>query len=127
VIVGPQLGRGRATFIHDYPASQAALARVRPGPWPVAARFELYLDGVELANGFEELADAAEQRRRFEADNAERARRGLPVRPLDERFLARSRRACRLRRRRARVRPARHGRRCATRIDEVIAFPVELA
>ncbi|MCC7199142.1 MAG: EF-P lysine aminoacylase GenX [Gammaproteobacteria bacterium] len=89
VIVGPALGRDRPTFVHEYPASQAALARLIPGrPWPVAARFELYIDGVELANGFEELADPAEQRSRFEVDNAQRRRRGLPVRPLDERFLA---------------------------------------
>ncbi len=89
VIVGPALGRERPTFVHEYPASQAALARLIPGrPWPVAARFELYIDGVELANGFEELVDPAEQRSRFEADNAQRRRRGLPVRPLDERFLA---------------------------------------
>lgn len=87
-IVGPRLGQDAPEFVHDYPASQAALARVRPGSWPVAARFEFYLDGIELANGFEELVDVVEQRRRFEADNHERRRRGLRVRPLDERFLA---------------------------------------
>jgi lysyl-tRNA synthetase class 2 len=54
----------------------------------VAERFELYLDGVELANGFRELTDAAEQRRRFEDDLAWRRRHGLPAVPLDERFLA---------------------------------------
>jgi len=86
--VGPQLGRSAPTFLHDYPASQAALARVRPDPFPVAERFELYLDGIELANGFHELADPREQRARFEADLAERKRRGRPSRPLDERFLA---------------------------------------
>jgi lysyl-tRNA synthetase class 2 len=83
-IVGPQLGNGRLCFIYDYPASQAALARIRGA---VASRFEAYLDGIELANGFHELGDAGEQRKRFEADLAERARRGLPAVPVDERFL----------------------------------------
>ena len=87
-VVGPQLGRDRPVFVHDYPASQAALARVRAAEFPVAERFELYLDGLELANGFHELADAAEQRRRFEADLAARASMGRAARPVDERFLA---------------------------------------
>jgi lysyl-tRNA synthetase class 2 len=84
-LVGPNLGRERLTFIYDYPASQAALARIRG---PVASRFEAYLDGIELANGFHELGNAAEQRARFEADLADRARRGLPPMPIDDRFLA---------------------------------------
>jgi lysyl-tRNA synthetase class 2 len=88
LIVGPKLGRERPCFICDYPASQAALARVKPGLPAVAARFELYLDGVELANGFHELQDAAEQRRRFNQDLKVRAERGLALRPLDERLLA---------------------------------------
>ena len=88
LVVGPKLGRDRPCFICDYPASQAALARVKPGLPAVAARFELYLDGVELANGFHELQDAAEQRRRFNQDLKVRAERGLPLRPLDERLLA---------------------------------------
>lgn len=78
-------------FLYDYPVDQAALARVRPGKGdepPVAERFELYVDGVELANGWTELTEEAEQRRRFEADLAERRARGLPEVPLDERFLA---------------------------------------
>lgn len=87
-VVGPGLGRDAPVFLYDYPASQASLARIRPGEFPVAERFELYLDGIELANGFHELADSREQRRRFESDLAERARRGQPPRPLDERFLA---------------------------------------
>jgi elongation factor P--(R)-beta-lysine ligase len=87
-VVGPSLGRGRLTFVHDYPASQAALARLLPGTPPVAARFEAYVEGLELCNGFHELADAAEQRRRFEAERAARAARGLPLPPLDERLLA---------------------------------------
>ena len=77
-----------AWFVYDYPASQAALARLRPGEPSVAERFEFYLDGVELANGFVELTDAAEQRARFEAENAARRAAGLPVMPLDERLLA---------------------------------------
>lgn len=86
--VGPQLGRGRLTFVHGYPASQAALARLDPADPRIALRFELYAEGIELANGFDELADAAEQRARFEAEQRERARRGLPVGPIDERLLA---------------------------------------
>lgn len=83
--VGPKLGHERLTFIYDYPASQAALARIRG---PVASRFEAYLDGIELANGFHELGDAREQRRRFEQDLASRRFRGLPAPPIDENFLA---------------------------------------
>ena len=84
-LVGPQLGRDRVTFVHDYPAAQAALARV---DGKVAARFEAYLDGVELANGFHELSDAHEQRGRFERDLQTRAAAGLTTPPMDERFLA---------------------------------------
>ncbi len=76
------------TFVQDYPASQAALARLKPEDTRLAERFELYFGDLELANGFGELTDAAEQRARFEADNARRAERGLPVYPLDEAFLA---------------------------------------
>jgi lysyl-tRNA synthetase class 2 len=87
LVVGPKLGRERPCFICDYPASQAALARLKPGVPKVAARFELYLQGVELANGFHELADAGEQRTRFEGDLKTRRDRGLPLAPLDEHFL----------------------------------------
>ena len=86
--IEPHLGRGRPTFLLDFPISQAALARVRPGDPPVAERFEVYLEGVELANGFHELTDAAEQRRRFEEDLEKRRRARLPEVPLDQRFLA---------------------------------------
>jgi lysyl-tRNA synthetase class 2 len=91
-VVERRLGHARPTFVHDFPAPQAALARVRP-PLPeggpaLAERFELFVAGVELANGFHELADAAEQRRRFEADLARRRAMGLPEPPVDERFLA---------------------------------------
>jgi elongation factor P--(R)-beta-lysine ligase len=85
VIVGPQLGQLRPTFVYDYPASQAALARIRG---PVASRFELYLNGLELANGFHELGNADEQRQRFMHDLAQRQQRKLPCAPLDEHFLA---------------------------------------
>ncbi|MDN3517647.1 EF-P lysine aminoacylase EpmA [Aquisalimonas lutea] len=86
--VAPELGHGRIEFVHDFPAEQAALARVREGDPPVAERFECYLDGMEIANGFHELADAAEQRRRFVADQQRRRARGQPVPPVDERLLA---------------------------------------
>ena len=86
--VGPRLGRGALTFLHGYPASQAALARLEPKDPRVARRFELYCEGLELANGFHELGAAPEQRARFERDNEERRRRGLAVAPPDERLLA---------------------------------------
>jgi lysyl-tRNA synthetase class 2 len=87
-VVGPRLGSDGPCFICDYPASQAALARLKPGASGVAARFELYLDGVELANGFHELQDAAEQRARFNRDLELRRRRGQKQRPVDENLLA---------------------------------------
>ena len=86
--VGPRLGAGALTFVHNYPATQAALARLDPSDPRTALRFELYSGGIELANGFDELADATEQRARFEADLRERARRGLPQGPVDVRLLA---------------------------------------
>lgn len=86
--VEPQLGLARPVFVHDYPASQAALARTHGVGWgAVAERFELYVAGVELANAFHELNDPSEQRRRHEADRAERRAAGRTVYPLDERFL----------------------------------------
>ena len=87
-MIGPVLGHEAPTFIYGYPASQAALARLDPQDPRTAQRFELYLAGVELANGFHELAAAAEQRLRFAQDLHERARRGLPASPMDERLLA---------------------------------------
>jgi lysyl-tRNA synthetase class 2 len=86
--IEPQLGRGKPTFLTHYPASMAALAKVHDDDPRYADRFEAYLNGIELCNGFGELTDAAEQRRRFEADRQERVRLGLPVYPLDEDFLA---------------------------------------
>lgn len=87
-VVGPRLGWQGPTFVCDYPAHRAALARVRAGEPPVAERFEVYVEGVELANGFHELSDAGEQRRRFELDLRERARLGRTEVPLDEHLLA---------------------------------------
>jgi lysyl-tRNA synthetase class 2 len=87
--VEPALERlDHAVFVTDYPASQASLARKKPDDPRVAERFELYVAGLELCNGFGELTDAAEQRRRFEHDQETRRARGLPVYPIDERFLA---------------------------------------
>lgn len=87
-LIEPAIAPLGAVFVVDYPASQAALARLRPDCPALAERFELYVDGIELANGFNELADAAEQRRRFEADNHRRRALGLPPVPLDEGLLA---------------------------------------
>ncbi len=86
--IQPRLGKNRLTFVYDYPAAQASLARVRPGSPPLAERFELFIDGVELANGFHELRDAGEQRRRFEADLQAREALGLEAITVDERLLA---------------------------------------
>ena len=86
--VEPALGLSRPTFLTEYPASQAALARLVPGDEGVAQRFELYAAGLELANGFTELTDSREQRARLHAEQRERARLGREVFPLDERFLA---------------------------------------
>jgi lysyl-tRNA synthetase class 2 len=87
-VIEPRLGHCQPTFIHDYPASQASLAMVREGDQPLAERFEVFAEGVELANGYHELTDASEQRRRFEADIEERKIRGLPEVPTDEHLLA---------------------------------------
>ena len=74
-------------FVYDYPLSQAALARARADDSTVAERFELFHNGIELANGFSELTDASQQRSRFEHDNALRRDRGLPALDIDERLL----------------------------------------
>lgn len=83
-LIEPAL-KGRAVFVYNYPASQAALARLTKDEQGLecAARFELFVDGVELANGYHELTDASEQRRRFEADIIQRKTLGLPQRPWD--------------------------------------------
>jgi lysyl-tRNA synthetase class 2 len=87
--VEPALARSsRPVFLCDYPLSQAALARVAPHDPTVAERFELYLGGIELCNGFSELTDPVEQRRRFAQQRARRRRERRPVYPIDERFMA---------------------------------------
>lgn len=83
----PSFPRDRITVVHDWPATQCALARIRAGDPPVAERFELYLGSFEVANGYHELNDPVEQRARFERDNHTRAARGLPQPPLDEALL----------------------------------------
>lgn len=86
--VEPKLGQDRPTFLYDWPVQLASLARRKPEDPRYAERVELYANGLELANGFTELTDSAEQRARFLEDQAHRARAGRPVYPLDEAFLA---------------------------------------
>ncbi len=88
--IQPDFDKDTITVLHDYPASQAALARLRDDGdgHPVAERFELYLGPLELANGYHELADANEQRQRFERDIAMRQQRDGSAPPLDEHLLA---------------------------------------
>ncbi|MFZ9708893.1 MAG: EF-P lysine aminoacylase EpmA [Steroidobacteraceae bacterium] len=126
--LGPSLGHGQWLALTHYPASQAALAELDAEDPRVALRFEIYADGIELANGFRELAAGGDQRRRFEGDNRERQRRGRPTRTLDERLLAALEAGL----------PPCSGvalgfDRCvmlasgASRIDDVLAFPTERA
>lgn len=85
--IQPHFSEDCMTVVHDWPATQAALARVRPGTPPLAERFELYLGAVELANGYHELNDATEQRARFARDHALRSARGAVLPPVDERLI----------------------------------------
>jgi lysyl-tRNA synthetase class 2 len=85
--VEPTLGLAQPEFLVDWPIALASLARAKPGDPTVAERFELFCGGLELGNAFGELCDAAEQRRRCEAENDERRSLGLPELPLDEAFL----------------------------------------
>lgn len=87
-VIEPTLGFSQPLFVHDFPASQAALAKIDPQDSNVALRFEVYIEGLECANGFEELVDAREQRRRFKQDNFKRKAVGLPKIAIDQRFLA---------------------------------------
>lgn len=87
-VVEPQIGQERPVAIYHFPSTQAALAQVSSEDQRVSERFEFYYKGLELANGFHELTDAREQRRRFEQDNRQREKHGLPIRAIDERFLA---------------------------------------
>ncbi|MFT4655816.1 MAG: lysyl-tRNA synthetase class 2 [Patiriisocius sp.] len=86
--VEPHIGQDRPCFVIDFPASQAALARISPTNPLVAERFELYFQGIELANGFHELTDGPEQLRRFEQDNVKRQHMGLEIMPIDHNFIA---------------------------------------
>jgi lysyl-tRNA synthetase class 2 len=85
--VEPHLGTEQPVFLCEYPATLASLARLKDGNPEVAERFELYIGGLELANAFSELVDKAEQRKRFEHEQAERGRHGKPVYPLPDKFL----------------------------------------
>lgn len=87
-VVQPRLRKQSVYLVRDYPASQAALARIRADEPPVAERFEVYVGPMELANGYQELTDAAEQRDRFAAERNRRAASNRPAPPLDERLLA---------------------------------------
>jgi lysyl-tRNA synthetase class 2 len=87
-LIEPALDPNGAVFVYDFPASQAALARIRAGDPPLAERFELYLGALEVANGYHELSDAREQRARFERELQLRRERELAEPPLDERLLA---------------------------------------
>jgi lysyl-tRNA synthetase class 2 len=86
--VEPHLGVARPTILCDYPPAQAALAQVRSGDPPVAERFELYVQGIELANGYHELLDPAVLRARNNANNQRRAADGKPLLPEESRLLA---------------------------------------
>lgn len=86
--VAPHLGTAGPQFIYDYPACQAALARIRNGQPAVAERFELFINGIEIANGFNELCDISEQYSRFMKDHERRRIRGQPELPVDRRLLA---------------------------------------
>jgi len=86
-VIEPRLDNG-LVFVRDYPASQAALARLRPGEPPVAARFEVYLNGIELANGFHELTDAVEQQQRFDNELQRRRKAGTEAVKMDDNLLS---------------------------------------
>lgn len=88
MVIQPALPEECLTFIYDFPIEQAALARIRPGSPPKAERFELYLGRTELANGYQELTDVSEQRRRFAAENAQREKRGQSSCETDHHLLA---------------------------------------
>jgi lysyl-tRNA synthetase class 2 len=85
--IEPRLGWGKPVFLYDYPAEMGALAKLKANDTRWAERFELYIAGLELCNGFSELTDPAEQRRRFEAEAADRSAGGKPTYPMPDRFL----------------------------------------
>jgi lysyl-tRNA synthetase class 2 len=86
--IEPKIGQECPVFVFDFPASQAALARINPTDDRVAERFELYFKGIELANGFHELDNPQEQLKRFEQDNAKRQALGLSIQPIDFNLIA---------------------------------------
>ncbi|HBO38803.1 MAG TPA: elongation factor P--(R)-beta-lysine ligase [Pasteurellaceae bacterium] len=86
-MVEPKIGQTRPMAVYHFPATQAALAQISSEDHRVAERFEFYYKGLELANGFNELTDVKEQQHRFEQDNHQREKLGLPVREVDRRFL----------------------------------------
>ena len=86
--IEPNLGIDRPVFIYDFPVSQAALSRINEGDPRVASRFEVFINGIELSNGFHELANASEQHQRFLRDLEKRQQLNLPQLSLDDRFLA---------------------------------------
>lgn len=85
--IEPHIGQKKPSFIYDYPASQAALAKIRNDSPPVAERFEVYINGIELANGFHELTDAKEQLQRFQQDLTARKKLGYPPINYDKHLL----------------------------------------
>lgn len=86
--IEPRLGLEKPVFIYDYPASRAALARLNPDDRSVAERFELYIGGLELCNGFSELTDPVEQKMRFEWEQERRRFSGKPLYPMPKKFLS---------------------------------------
>jgi len=87
-LIEPQLGLTAPVFLYDFPPSQAALARIRHDQPPVAERFELYINGIEIANGFHELADATEQHQRFLVNQGQRRLHNKAVPEIDQTLLA---------------------------------------
>jgi len=85
--IEPNIGTSKPCFVHSYPASQAALAKLNMSDNRIANRFECYFKGIELVNGFDELTDSATQLQRFKDDNSKRLEKGLPVREIDIRFV----------------------------------------
>ena len=85
--IEPNLGQNKPLFLYDYPATAASLARLKPENRFLAERFELYISGLELCNAFSELTDPLEQRTRFENEQKNRIKSGLPAYPLPEKFL----------------------------------------
>ncbi len=88
ILIEPEIAKKRPVMVYGFPASQSALARLSPSDPRVAERFEVYFQGIELANGFHELTDATEQRQRFLSDNLQRKKSEKEQKPLDERFLS---------------------------------------